>query len=410
MRDYSHILCALLLTSLLGACGGGGSDRSPRADPDPVAAPDPTPTPEPPPGPVMISGQFKDANVSGLSFESGTHTGITDALGSFSCNSDQRISFAVGAVALGSSDCAEVVTPVSLIANGTPHAPAVVNIARFLQMLDSNGDPGDGIEVSDAVQMRAASWPAVDFAAPDLNVELRSIVDDLAAQGGYPLPDASEARDHLLQSLQCVHAGVYWLQLRPRRSSFFYGGLLAILPREVDGAQLVGIGLASDDVVRILAPIAGTSFGHPPSLAFTDEGGAHAFDARLVAPGRLEGRWNTDGQIGGSRTGSTAEARHRFVAYSETDGGATAWTLELGEQGLATATQSSMGWWDEGYDATYEGAVNGSRVDLTNTDGWVGPLTAEVDLAARPPTATITRVDNDSGTTDTYTLHGCRLN
>lgn len=97
-------------------------------------------------GPVVIvavdNGQLIDAPVRGVRYISGSVSGITGDLGEFRYETGKTIRFFIGDIALGEAVSGKaVITPLDLVPNGTIDTPAVINIARLLQSLDSI--PGD---------------------------------------------------------------------------------------------------------------------------------------------------------------------------------------------------------------------------------------------------------------------------
>ncbi len=103
------------------------------------------------PGPSTLTGVFLDCEVQGLTFQSGTNTpGVTDENGTFTYTPGQTLSFSVGGVQLGTlDDGASVCTPFDFV---IPE-----NIARFLQSIDGDGDPTNGIDVSAAATALAGA-------------------------------------------------------------------------------------------------------------------------------------------------------------------------------------------------------------------------------------------------------------
>ncbi len=97
------------------------------------------------PGPGVSTGIFLDCEVEGLTYQSGNNPPAqTDENGVFTYTSGETLSFSVGGVQLGTlTDGAPVCTPFDFV---IPE-----NIARFLQSLDADGDPSNGID------LRAAS-------------------------------------------------------------------------------------------------------------------------------------------------------------------------------------------------------------------------------------------------------------
>jgi len=188
---------------LLTACGGGGSGGGAAN----------TPTLPPPPAPATVqTGVFKDANVGGVSYVSGGERGVTGLDGRFTCETGQDVSFAVGTVELGSAECATLVIPASLTASGELDDPLAVGLVRFLQMLDFDNDPLNGIDISADVREIAETWSQPDFTADDLEMELASIISDAFSvdQTPHDLPPAPLALARATAVAQCAFAGAFY--------------------------------------------------------------------------------------------------------------------------------------------------------------------------------------------------------
>lgn len=119
MKKVALVVCLMFMAFMMSACGGGGG-----SDPDT--------------NPQVLSGQFVDAPVEGLSYTSGTTTGKTTANGIFQYESGKTVTFKVGDIVLGTSQGKAIVTPLDLAryAKNDQNIPAndqmVVNIVRFL--------------------------------------------------------------------------------------------------------------------------------------------------------------------------------------------------------------------------------------------------------------------------------------
>jgi len=113
---------------------------------------------------VVKTGYFVDSAVAGVDFVSGGQSGTTDAAGTFTYEEGKQLSLSVGGVSLGTTMPDENVTPVDLVSGGTSESDAVVNLARFLQTLDDDGDPTNGISIGETVktELKAAATQ-VDF-------------------------------------------------------------------------------------------------------------------------------------------------------------------------------------------------------------------------------------------------------
>jgi hypothetical protein len=161
---------------------------------------------------VVANGVLVDAPVEGVRYESGTLAGITGNSGEFRYEVGNTVRFSIGDIALGRPVAGKaVITPLDLVENGTSDTPAVINIARLLQSLDSQ--PGDAI-ITIPAKVRAAavrSNPAVATAIEFMDFSDEPVFINAASQlvavlaGDYPftavLVDADQARAHLERSL-----------------------------------------------------------------------------------------------------------------------------------------------------------------------------------------------------------------
>jgi len=122
MINTKILAVAPLLLAIYGCSGSSDSQ---------VTAPPTTAT----------SGVFLDAEVKGLSYttDSGI-SGTTDENGTYSFLPGENVSFSVGGVSLGTVAGAPICTPFDFAAAST-------NIARFIQSLDADGDPSNGIDL-----------------------------------------------------------------------------------------------------------------------------------------------------------------------------------------------------------------------------------------------------------------------
>ncbi|NOX91138.1 MAG: hypothetical protein GXP18_01410, partial [Gammaproteobacteria bacterium] len=162
------------------------------------------------------SGAFIDSPVGGLSYTSATRNGITDADGTFNYEENETVTFRIGDITLGSASGAAVVTPVDLVSGATSETdPVVTNIARFLQTLDDDENPDNGITISSAVSNLAAN-KNVDFILSTSDFEnngnVQTVVADLTAvtsAGARSLVTATQAQAHLNGTLVALLSGNY---------------------------------------------------------------------------------------------------------------------------------------------------------------------------------------------------------
>ena len=119
-------LAVISMLFLLAACGGGGDGGNGGATQE-------------------LTGQFIDSAVTGLYYEASPSglTGTTDASGTFKYKAGDTIEFYVGDILIGSAPAEPIMTPVTLVIGAVDETHSVViNIAAFLQSLDSDGNLG----------------------------------------------------------------------------------------------------------------------------------------------------------------------------------------------------------------------------------------------------------------------------
>jgi len=208
-QPYKIILIFLFATAL-AACGGGGGGGSGSdngcevTDISEVCLP-PIPILPPPPDPdtnTVLSGKFIDSAVEGLRFETPTQSGLTDINGTFKYINGEAVSFFIGDILLGTSTGLTQLTPMNLVP-GDSSNPQVINILRFVQSLDEDNNPDNGIRITDAVSTRALGQ-ALDFSLSTVDFEnaANALLTLLTSGSVNILIDASSAQAHFIASLQ----------------------------------------------------------------------------------------------------------------------------------------------------------------------------------------------------------------
>jgi hypothetical protein len=260
----------------------------------------------PPPGSVA-TGVFRDSTVVGLGYRSGSHTGVTDSHGRFTYEVGQSITFYVGGINLGTApNPKRLMTPVDLVANGTGTSTYVVNVVRFLMLLDRDGDPSNGIEISPAVTAAAAGWRQIDFNSGDLSTVLAPLIAEVnsADAAVHTLPDAATAQAHLRDAFYCVASGVF---------AGAYTASTAADERNVLTAMIL-----PDGSVSVTGFAAGTGALDPSldsSFSSISQSPATSVQGILSDPDFLSGTYmaGTSGTFGAARIGNTPDARYRFT-------------------------------------------------------------------------------------------------
>ena len=158
------------------------------------------------------SGIFVDSPVSGLQYNTGTQSGLTDGNGRFFFQEGETVTFSIGDLVLGSGVARQVLTPVEIVV-GAIHANdlKVINLCRLLQSLDVDGDPSNGIEIPAAARELLLSGDTIDFdqSLTDFGNDptVQALLQALNNMGIYPdiggrqLVSAAEALQHLQGTL-----------------------------------------------------------------------------------------------------------------------------------------------------------------------------------------------------------------
>lgn len=129
-----------ILASILVACGGGGGSSNP----------------------TVLTGIFLDSAVSGIAYRTATQSGTTNAQGEFKYLAGEQVLFSVGNIGLPTAAGASVITPLTLANTQHTRDKTVINILVFLQSLDQDGDPSNGISIpGNAASLATAN---LDFA------------------------------------------------------------------------------------------------------------------------------------------------------------------------------------------------------------------------------------------------------
>lgn len=191
----SSLASSLVMLLTVAGCGAGGSDAPP-SQPQPGGG-----TTVITPGAVPLrQGQFIDSPVQGLSYRAGSSSGTTDADGSFQYPLGETVIFSVADIEIGRVEGQAIVTPLDLVAAARDAShPQVLNIARFLQALDSDANPNNGIQIPEAVR-QARTGLTLDFSLPTAQFDSAAalVLKALPDLSGRVLVTADAAKSHLV--------------------------------------------------------------------------------------------------------------------------------------------------------------------------------------------------------------------
>ena len=141
MKSFSYLSglgLALMLSIGFNGCGGGGGGDS-------TTPVDTTP---------LVSGQFVDAPVEGLSYSctSGL-SGVTDINGTFACKQNDNVTFKIGNLVLGTAPVAKNITPLNLDTS-KGNVEYAYNIAQILHSFDTDANPDNNIKIDTTLLAR----------------------------------------------------------------------------------------------------------------------------------------------------------------------------------------------------------------------------------------------------------------
>ncbi len=160
LRDLTLVSLILLLTGCFGEGDG----------PQKILATAVPPT----------TGMFVDSPVSGAGWQtSGGLSGVTNDAGEFMYVPGENVTFSVGGIVLGSAPGAPIISAVELTGSNNPTDQAAVNLFVFLQSIDADQDPSNGITISSSTQAAAAGL-TLDFTDPDFSTAVAAVVAAIA--------------------------------------------------------------------------------------------------------------------------------------------------------------------------------------------------------------------------------------
>lgn len=147
------------------------------------------------------SGVFIDSPVEGLMFQAGQIQGRTDQEGTFYYQEGDTITFSIEGVVIGEAALAkEIMTPINLVSDLDSFVthPKVTNIARFLQSLDEDQDPDNGITLSTTTREAVKSaFTSIDFSEGNFVLQVGNFFSSI----GTPLSDKATAQAHFFSTL-----------------------------------------------------------------------------------------------------------------------------------------------------------------------------------------------------------------
>lgn len=195
-RQFEYIIAMAAVLVFLVGCGGGTGAFSPG---------------------TPMTGVFLDSPVSGLGYETPAYHGTTGTGGAFSYQEGETVRFFVGDITLCEVQAMPIVTPMDCVGGAADVThPMVTNMLVFLQSLDFDGNPENGIDINELMH-REAMGMHLDFALEPFlfreNYAFRHYLDLMNSRGMFNTnegrfpPEIEQARTHMQTTM--IEYGLY---------------------------------------------------------------------------------------------------------------------------------------------------------------------------------------------------------
>lgn len=198
MRALTRTIVLTVSSLTLIACGGGGGGASNNGN---QSSPQKT-------------GRLIDSPVANVSYalNGADFSGMTSATGEFTYSNGDQVAFSLGDIQLGEVEAAPIVR-IQELDGDADIGDAAINKSRLLLTLDADGDPTNGIQISQATidAAKGEQFAALTFDTPPSQFQnqdsLSSFIDNQKGQGRPGLVGPEEAQEHMLCSSQDINNG-----------------------------------------------------------------------------------------------------------------------------------------------------------------------------------------------------------
>jgi hypothetical protein len=359
---------------------------------------------------VNGTGTFMDSIVSGLGFTSGNVTGTTDANGRFTYQAESNITFRVGGIQIGTVTPAALLTPLDLVSNGTGANTTVQNIVRFLLLLDSDGNPANGITISEALRGRAANWTAVDFSdTANLATALATVILDTQVDGTQrALPSAADAETHFNNTFRCMFSGYF----RGTYSGDDNGRFAFTIDPKFGAMAGAAYSTAEEELILLLFSPQQLQVQNGSAFAAGLAATGSSFSGTFPTYNTVSGTW-TDGTFTGERYAGTSTAAYKILTLLTVPNqnpqlppvNIGTFFTEIDTAGAITAeAHVDFTTGQQVFDLAV--TQNGNTLTIADTITGVS-ITGTLDLSV--PTITGTFTNAQTGNSGTLVSGGCRL-
>lgn len=188
---------------------------------------------------TLLTGQFIDAAVQGLTYSTPSQTGVTNVFGEFQYQAGETVQFSIGGIGFTPVMGARFITPLDLFNTRDVTDSNVVNLARLLQSLDADGNPDNGINITQATH-ELAEGMQLSFDQANFESLVTNLIANSAAQNGgnasNTLVSTEQAITHLQSSLADFEIGAACTATHAKVGA---SGILSELDHDVSGSVTV---------------------------------------------------------------------------------------------------------------------------------------------------------------------------
>jgi len=277
----------LLLSFGLFSCSGGGGGGG-------------ASTP-----PAQKTGVFLDTAVSGAPFSTTSGlSGTTNTSGEFQYLPGDAVIFSIGHIELPSVPGADFITPLQMGVTHHIDDQTVINILRFLQSVDSDGNANNEITIPAPDAFASSGGNAVDFGQNDSEFEA-ALTAFLSTLPGNLMPvSMDDAKSHFESSLFQHMAGTY--------NGTFSGDAIGTLRLDIDASgKITGtatrarLGQKDAEVIQLSGNVQSDG-----SAVMNELEGIGSFVGTVTLSGDISGTWSSSAP---SESG-TFTGRKEFLA------------------------------------------------------------------------------------------------
>ena len=162
-------------------------------------------------GSEIKTGKFLDSAVNGLTYQTPTQSGTTNANGEFTYKAGEVVQFKLFGITIGSATGDEVMTPTS-IAPSTGSGDFPLNVLRLLQTVDTDSDPTNGITLPSTLAYANLSFD-----------KSKNDFETASTSAGLSLVSEDNALNHFRQTLNSQFASdSYTFNLAGKTASAYY--------------------------------------------------------------------------------------------------------------------------------------------------------------------------------------------